>query len=95
MSTENVINFLVQAEENTDLKTKLEAVKTPDELLALAQKQGYEVSPEDFKTVKNMIKNSDGELSEDELEAVAGGGIVRDTWQKVKDGADAAWTWFW
>lgn len=95
MSTENVINFLVQAEENTDLKTKLEAVKTPDELLALAQKQGYEVSPEDFKTVKNMIKNSDGELSEDELEAVAGGGVIRDAWAGIKDTANRFITWVW
>ncbi|GAB4535393.1 MAG: hypothetical protein Tsb0014_22320 [Pleurocapsa sp.] len=77
MSTENAINFLAQVDENTSLQEKLKAIKTPDELIALAKEQGYEVSAEDFKAAKEMIDDSDSaseELSEDELEAIAGGG---------------------
>ena len=84
MSTENAIKFLNQLEEVPTLKEKLQAVTTPSELVALAQEQGYEVSAEDFKSVKAIVNsnysvqaiiNSDSnlELSEDELEAVAGG----------------------
>ncbi|GAB4535394.1 MAG: hypothetical protein Tsb0014_22330 [Pleurocapsa sp.] len=77
MSTENAIEFLAEVAENASLQEKLKATKNSDELIALAKEQGYEVSAEDFQAIKE-IADSNEELSEDELETVAGGRITYD-----------------
>ena len=86
MSTENAIKFLNQVEEVPTLKERLQAITTPSELIELAQEQGYEVSAEDFKSLQAVVdSDSNEELSEDELEAVAGGGLFDFIGDVVKD----------
>ena len=53
---------------------KAKAVKNTDELIALAKKNGIELSEEEAKTYFLQLNPKSGELSDDELDNVAGGG---------------------
>lgn len=53
---------------------KAKTAKTAEELLALAQENGVELSEEEAKTCFAQLQPVSGELSDDELDNVAGGG---------------------
>lgn len=53
---------------------KAKAVKSVDELIDMAQADGLELTPEDAKTYFEMLNPKSGEISDDELDAVSGGG---------------------
>ncbi len=53
-----------------ELKTKLKACKTPEEVLALAKENNMEISLEEIKAAFYANKK---ELSDDDLDNVAGG----------------------
>lgn len=53
---------------------KAKAAKTAEELLALAQENGVEMSEEEAKTCFAQLQPVPGELSDDDLNNVAGGG---------------------
>ena len=56
------------------LKELLGGVKTPEEVVAIAKEHGKELTLEQAQALLDRVKNSvTGELSEDDLEAVAGG----------------------
>ncbi|MTI81348.1 MAG: Nif11-like leader peptide family natural product precursor [Firmicutes bacterium] len=74
----------------TQLKAKLEAdpsfaeklfsLETPEEVQSLLKEQGLELTLEEINSAKDDIvqsveKGADGELSDENLEGVAGGGI--------------------
>ncbi len=56
-----------------DLIKKAKTAGTVEELLAMAKENGYEMTEEEAKTAFSRL-NSTGEVADDELEAVAGGG---------------------
>ncbi len=56
-----------------ELLQKAKECKSADELLALAKGNGYELTAEEAKT-RFAELNSEGELSDDELDGAAGGG---------------------
>lgn len=81
MSEENAIKFLSQIEEDSTLQQRVQTLDNQEELLKVAQESGYSFTTEEMKAVTEKV-NSD-ELNEQELEAVAGGGLG--TWfRKVK-----------
>lgn len=51
---------------------KLNKAKSPEELIALAKEDGFELSEEKAKKLYDMLR-SGTELSDDELEGAAGG----------------------
>lgn len=53
---------------------KAKAAKTEEELLELAKVAGIELSEEEAKAYFEMLNPKTGELSDDELDAVTGGG---------------------
>ena len=53
---------------------KAKAAKSADELLALAKENGTELTEEEAKAYFEQLNSKSGELSDDELDAVAGGG---------------------
>ena len=55
------------------LKAEFLALKNPEEIVAFAKKNGCDATLDDIKTFFEEKKNSAGELSEEELEQVAGG----------------------
>ena len=58
----------------TELIAKAKAAKSPEELLELAKANGVELTEEEAKTCFEQL-HTNAAISDDELEAVAGGGI--------------------
>ena len=63
---------------NEEMLRKLTGgVKSPEEVLAIAKEYGKEITLEQAKELYDRITaTANGELSDDDLEAVAGGGII-------------------
>ena len=59
---------------NNELIAKAKQAKNPEELLALAKENGVELTEESAKAYFNQLNPKTGELSDDELDNVAGGG---------------------
>ena len=65
MSEEQLKAFLEKVKGDTTLQDKLKAAKTPEEVVAIAKEHGHEFTADKIT-----------ELSEEELEGVAGGGCT-------------------
>ena len=63
--------FLEAAAQDPALVEALEKAETPDAVIALAKEKGFEITAEDLASVPGTC-----ELSDDELEGVAGGMIL-------------------
>ena len=66
MSEEQLKAFLEKVKSDTSLQEKLKAVADVDAAVDIAKETGFSISNEDFE-------NAESELSDEELEAVAGG----------------------
>ena len=55
------------------LKAEFLALKTPEDIVAFAKKNGCDVTLDDIKTFFEEKQKASGELSEEDLEQVAGG----------------------
>lgn len=72
MSLEQAKSFLTTAEENEDLRQRLEALEGDGEAaVALGAEQGFEFTAEEFIAAMDEVYY--GDLSDDELEDAAGG----------------------
>ncbi len=67
MSEEQLKAFLEKVKADTSLKEKLKAASDADGVVAIAKEAGFMISTDD-------LKKAESELSEEELEGVAGGG---------------------
>ncbi len=67
--TDNMKNFLEEASKDREFVEKLNKAETPEAVIALAREKGFALTAEDLK----QERAPSGELSDDELEAVAGG----------------------
>lgn len=61
---------------NEEMLAKLQKAKTVEEIIDIAKEYGKEVTVEKAQELLNQLGGTEGELSDDALEAVAGGGIV-------------------
>lgn len=75
MSQQNVVDFFTQAENDSTLKQRIQAVANKEDLLKLAQESGYSFTEDELKAVAKEAESD--ELNEEQLEAVAGGTIYR------------------
>ena len=66
MSEEQLKTFLEKVKGDTSLQEKLKAAADSDTVLAIAKEAGFSISAED-------LTQAQSELSEEELEGVAGG----------------------
>ena len=66
MSEEQLKAFLEKVKGDTSLQEKLKAAANPDAVAAIAKDAGFSISADD-------LKNAQSEISEEELEGVAGG----------------------
>lgn len=57
---------------------KAKEAKTAEELLALAKENNIEMTEEEAKTYFAQLHPASGELSDDDLDNVAGGGCISD-----------------
>ena len=75
------LNALLGSEE---FMAKVSGCETRETLLALFAENGVEMTPEEFKAFLKKLDEPECALSDDELENVAGGNIVRSLFEKVK-----------
>ena len=68
MSQEQLKAFLEKAKADTSLQEKLKAAADNDAVVAIAKEAGFSISADDLKKAQSAI-----ELSDEELEGVAGG----------------------
>ena len=71
MSEEQLKAFLEKVKADTSLQEKLKAAADSDAVLAIAQEAGFSISADDLKMAQVT------ELSDEELEGVAGGGACK------------------
>jgi predicted ribosomally synthesized peptide with nif11-like leader len=71
MSEEQLKAFLEKVKADTNLQEKLKAAANPDAVAAIAKEAGFSISADDLK------QGQPSELSEEELEGVAGGGACK------------------
>ena len=67
--TENVRKFLEAVSQNEEEKKEVSALRTKEEVLAYAKGKGFTLTDEDFEQSRE-------ELSDDELDVVAGGDVA-------------------
>ena len=63
---------------NNELIAKAKEAKTAEELMALAKESGEEITEESAKAYFDLLNPKTGELSDEELDNVAGGGCYSD-----------------
>ena len=77
ISTQLEQKFLKQISEDDQLRTRLEACKSPEQALQVIKKAGYDVSLKDFTSrmteLNDFLKENKGELTDNDLQNVAGG----------------------
>ena len=67
MSEEQLKAFLEKVKADTSLQERLKAAADADAVVSIAKEEGFSISVDD-------LKNAQSEVSEEELEGVAGGG---------------------
>ena len=65
MSLEQLKAFLAKAKDDQSIQEKLKAAKSPEDVVGIAKEHGHEFSADKLS-----------QLSEEELEGVAGGGCI-------------------
>ncbi len=62
---------------DADFVKSLAALENPEDVQAALKEKGVELTLEDIAAIQNILENSnEGELSEDDLENVAGGSLT-------------------
>ncbi len=61
---------------NKEMIEKMKAAKSAEEIIAIAKEFGEELTKEKAAELLNSLGNVEGELSDDDLDAVAGGGLT-------------------
>ena len=74
MSEEQLKAFIAKVKEDKALQAKLNTAEGFDEIILIAKEAGYSINEEDLSSARSNLK----ELSERELENVAGGWVTMD-----------------
>ena len=71
---------------NEELLKRLGGVKSPEEVTAIAKEYGQELTQEQAQELSDKLNAGavSGELSDEELDTVAGGGIYESFWEAYK-----------
>jgi predicted ribosomally synthesized peptide with nif11-like leader len=72
MSAEGATALYERVSSDEGFRGQLEAAKTPEEKRRIVTEAGYDVTPDDLPTIKSLAGMT--ELSDEDLEKVAGGG---------------------
>lgn len=83
MSEEQLKAFLEAVKADTALQEKLKAATEPDAVVAIAKAAGFVISTEE-------LKKAQSEISEEELEGVAGAGKDTYGWKCYRDAISQA-----
>ena len=69
MSEEQLKAFIAKVKDDQSIKEKLKAAKSPEDVVGIANEHGHEFTQDHM----NQLRDHMTQLSEDELEGVAGG----------------------
>ena len=88
---ENIQALLDKLSEDEELLAKFEACETIDEIYELATGivGGY-TKDELWEALKSLNAAEEGDLSDEALAEVSGGGLIKNVWKGVKKGAKTA-----
>ena len=64
-------------EMNKELLAKAKSAKSPEELIGIAKENGMELTEESAKAYFELLSPKTGEIADEELENVAGGGCYK------------------
>ena len=81
MSEEQLKAFLEKVKADTSLQEKLKAAADSDAVLAIAKEAGFAITAEDIQSIQSAT-----DLSDEELEGVAGGGLYDNAVTQWKQG---------
>ena len=81
MSEEQLKAFLEAVKADAGLQQKLKAAVNSDAVLAIAKEAGFAITAEDIQSLQSAT-----DLSDDELEVVAGGGLYDNAVTQWKQG---------
>ena len=72
------MNELMEKLKDEAFAKKFEGFKSVEDFVAIAKKEGYDISIEDIESITK-------DLSDEDLEKVAGGGLFKIMWSALKD----------
>lgn len=89
MTKDEKAALIMEAMEDQDFASKLFSAETAEEAIAIFASRGIELSMEELEEMKEASSQESGEISEEDLAAVAGGirligtGCVPITWPPI------------
>ena len=78
---------------NNEILAKAKAAKTPEELIEIARENDVEMTEEGAKAYFDLLHPKTGEISDDELDNVAGGACYRGDGRMVTTVANLCREW--
>ena len=78
---------------NNEILAKAKAAKTPEELIEIARENDVEMTEEGAKAYFDLLHPKTGEISDDELDEVAGGACYRGDGRMVTTVANLCREW--
>ena len=78
---------------NNEIRAKAKAAKTPEELIEIAKENDVEMTEESAKAYFDLLHPKTGEISDDELDEVAGGACYRGDGRMVTTVANLCREW--
>ena len=78
---------------NNEIRAKAKAAKTPEELIEIASENDVEMTEEGAKAYFDLLHPKTGEISDDELDNVAGGACYRGDGRMVTTVANLCREW--
>ncbi len=75
--------FIKEIESSADLQNELKAIKDKDALAEFLKKNDIDGTVEDFGKALKSKAEDEGEITDDAVEAVAGGGWLIDAFSKL------------
>ena len=78
---------------NNEIRAKAKAAKTPEELIEIAKENDVEMTEESAKAYFDLLHPKTGEMSDDELDNVAGGACYRGDGRMVTTVGNSCRSW--
>lgn len=91
MSADNAVRFVHQIAQDGSLRVRVEATKSPDEVVRIGREAGYDFTADELRIAAVTLRKE--ELSDSELESVAGGGYLSDAAGAVGNTVSGAASW--
>lgn len=91
MSADNAVRFVHQIAQDGSLRARVEASRLPDEVVRIGHEAGHDFTADELRTAADALRKE--ELSDTQLESVAGGGYLSDAAGAVGNTVSGAASW--